>query len=148
MLSLHKCREILGPAWSLTDAQLERLRDGLTGLADVALGLLSARLQNGIRGGFDAALTLIPAADRDEITERAAILEVDGGMDQSQAENEALRIWQEKPVLGQGGLAAGPARAEEARPKPSLLNTRAHRATHRKKRRRPKGSRGDDQHSN
>jgi len=44
MLSLDQCRRVLGPECQLTDAELERLRDEMYALADIAITtLLEAR---------------------------------------------------------------------------------------------------------
>lgn len=42
MLSLDKCRKILGPKCTLSDTELERVRDELYGLADVAIDAFNA----------------------------------------------------------------------------------------------------------
>jgi hypothetical protein len=47
MLSLEKCREILGPECKLSDAELEALRDQLYQLAEVAIEVYQEQLRAG-----------------------------------------------------------------------------------------------------
>lgn len=48
MLTIQRCREILGKDCALSDAELENLRDQLYGLADVAVSaFLEARRSDG-----------------------------------------------------------------------------------------------------
>ena len=44
MLSVQQCRKILGNGYSITDEELEVLRDQLYGLANVAVKALSDQL--------------------------------------------------------------------------------------------------------
>ena len=41
MLSIHRCREVLGMNCTLTDVEVEQLREQLYGIASVALDALS-----------------------------------------------------------------------------------------------------------
>jgi hypothetical protein len=88
VVDLRRCREILGPDCSLTDEQLELLRDQLVGLADIALE--AGRGSNGATSGFDTVLSLAPEAQRQEIDERASIMEFDGGLQRALAEEAAF----------------------------------------------------------
>ena len=88
MLSLEKCRQILGNEQA--DHDLERLRDALYGLAGVVVtGFLEQRIVIPA-GQFKRALQLVPANERDALEERAAIREYDGGLERDDAERAAL----------------------------------------------------------
>ena len=63
MLSLNRCRQILGPAVELTEAELERVRDDLYALAQVVVDIATRRRK--VRGKK-------PAAPADEREDRAA----------------------------------------------------------------------------
>jgi hypothetical protein len=88
VIDLRRCREILGSDCSLTDEQLELLRDQLAGLADIALEV--ARGLNGATSVFDTVLSLVTEAQYQEIAERASIMEFEGGLHRAQAEKAAL----------------------------------------------------------
>ena len=75
MLSIAACRKQLGAAGvDLSDAEVERLRDSMATLAAAAL----RRVQR------------LSDAEREEIQERAAIMEFDGGLARSAAERAAM----------------------------------------------------------
>lgn len=93
MLSLRRCREILGSSCSATDSQLESLRDQLMAIADIALELGRERLMVGVASAFHERLKLVPGEEREEIAERAAIMEIDGGLQRAEAEEAALQTW-------------------------------------------------------
>jgi hypothetical protein len=89
VIDLRRCREILGSDCSLTDEQLELLRDQLAGLADIALEV--ARGLNGATSVFDTVFSLVTEAQYQEIAERASIMEFEGGgLHRAQAEKAAL----------------------------------------------------------
>ncbi len=100
MLSLQRCREILGRDCFLDDDQLAQLRDQLYGLADIITGeLLAHRSGDGeackenkewSTGEFKAALNLLPECEREDVEERAAIIEFEGGADRDLAERRAI----------------------------------------------------------
>lgn len=91
MLSLQRCREILGRDCLLDDDQLARLRDQFYGLTDVITGKLLAHRSGWSAGGFKAALTLLPECEREDVEERAAIIEFDAGLERGQAERKAIQ---------------------------------------------------------
>ena len=91
MLTLRRCREILGPACSLADSKLELLRDDLTALADIALEVGREKFRQAASNTFEEALRLVPDELREETIERAAIVEFDGNFEQSRAEEVALK---------------------------------------------------------
>ncbi len=101
MLSLQRCREVLGPNCSLTDAQVERLRDELAAFADISLDEGRHRRQGDGKNAFEAALKLVPREQHYEIAERAAIMEVDGGVQRVEAEDAALKAWAQAKQRGE-----------------------------------------------
>jgi hypothetical protein len=76
------CRRVLGAECTLDDLAVTRLRDELYALADVVLSSFA--------GGRQERLDSLAGPDRDDIEERAAILEFDGGVRRQAAERIAL----------------------------------------------------------
>jgi hypothetical protein len=98
VLSLQKCRSLLGADCKLTDEELEQLRQELYALSDVAVEAFCAQKQSGAGVGSMAqnvsgCLSSIPCPDRDVVEERAAILEFEGGLKKSEAERQAFGEW-------------------------------------------------------
>lgn len=93
MLSLQRCREILGSSCPATDAEIELLRDQLMAIADVALELGRERLGAGASITFHQKLKFVSSKQEEEIVERAAIREFDGGLQRTEAEEAALQEW-------------------------------------------------------
>ncbi len=82
MLSVVRCRELLRGGGG-SDAEIERLRDALYALANVAIDLHQEhRLPH--------ALRLLPSEQRDAVGERAAIVEFEGGLRRDEAERRAV----------------------------------------------------------
>lgn len=100
MLSLQRCRDILGPKCGLDDQQIEKLRAQIYGIANVItdqMGKSKPRrpdthqeIQEIDADGFQAALKLLTDEDREEIEERAAIIEFEAGTDTDEAERKAI----------------------------------------------------------
>jgi hypothetical protein len=92
MLSVSRCREILGRSCSLNDEELARLRDEFYELARVVVaGCEDGVIKSGAEPGrFDAALKMVPQVDRDRVVERASIRQFEGGQMQEMAERGAL----------------------------------------------------------
>ena len=89
MLSLERCRKILGDVAPPADEDLERIRRDLYALARVAVSAFGGhRADRGER--VEAALRLVPPHDREGLEERAAIREYDGGLDRDDAERAVL----------------------------------------------------------
>lgn len=98
MLSLQKCRFLLGTDCNLTDAQLEQLRQALYAWSEVAIGALCA--QKGCSNNLGAPiaspmLSAIPNDERPSIEERAAILEFEAGLKRPEADRQAFGEWVE-----------------------------------------------------
>lgn len=106
MLTLARCREILGADCGRSDAELERLRNHLQALAELTVEAcrISARAERARdpqpRGDgqepnprglpFAVALQLVAEDQRHDVEERAAIMQYDGGLDRDHAERRAL----------------------------------------------------------
>jgi hypothetical protein len=88
VLSLARCRALLGPDCKLTEAQLEQRRQDLYALAEVALESFSLRKRDLANGPPRAKVRVFPIQQY-ETDERAAILEFEAGMDRSKAEDKA-----------------------------------------------------------
>lgn len=109
MLSLGRCRELVGKDCRLSDEELKLLAQQLYGLAHVALDSFGAAKNPSESGpgkseasklvkpsgtehepSFADVLALLPEDDRYAVEERAAIHELDGGCTREQAEKLAL----------------------------------------------------------
>jgi hypothetical protein len=100
VLSLQRCREILGSGCPATNAELESLRDQLMAYADLALEIGGETLRAGTANTFHEKLKLVPDEQREEILERAAIMEIDGRLRRAEAEEGALQAWmQVRPLI-------------------------------------------------
>ena len=115
---MAKCRVILGANAPESDADLVRLREALYRLARMVVEAIPGngrlirlpRAPKGARRAFDdaakgqtapanfsEALASLPADERYELEERAAIHECDGGLDRSAAERLAFaEYWRAK----------------------------------------------------
>lgn len=99
MLTLQKCRSLLGADCKLTDAELEQLRQELYGFADVAVEAFCAsrRANNGgssTSQNVSECLSQIPEQERQGVEERAAILEYEANLTKPEAERQAFGEWQ------------------------------------------------------
>lgn len=92
MVSIKDCRRLMGSDCSLTDADIEAMRDQLQVLADVALRAAELRLRSEADARTDA-WSRIPAVDVAEVHERAAIMEFDGGLVRIDAERRAMAAY-------------------------------------------------------
>lgn len=94
MLSLQECRKILGPACTLSDSQLECLREALYALADIATKTYpkprsantTVSLNSNLGINFERMLDLLSEAEREEAMERVSIMEFDGGLPRNEVE--------------------------------------------------------------
>lgn len=107
MLSTARCRALLGPDCSLTEAQLEQLRQDLYALAQITIEGFRKRPESNDDETSAApgsasrrapltvpsAMSLLPPGDRASIEERSAILEFEAGLDRDRAEKEAVLEW-------------------------------------------------------
>lgn len=94
-LSIADCRRLVGGG---TDEELALVRDQLYAVADVTVrAFVEIRRANCGDGGLlDKALDWLSEEDAEHATERAAIIEFDGGKPRAEAERQALRT-----ILGQ-----------------------------------------------
>jgi hypothetical protein len=88
MLSLQKCRLLLGPNCELTDSQIDQIRQELYALAHIALDAF--RDCNQPAQDDKSPLPHVSVKDREESEERAAIFEFDAGLQRETAERKAL----------------------------------------------------------
>jgi hypothetical protein len=97
MLSLERCRELLSLDQRLDDGQLEKQRDAFYALAELiveiahdpeARALVESKIQKVT--GFDGALQTLEEDEREEVEERASIMEFDGEIRRDDAERAAL----------------------------------------------------------
>lgn len=93
MLSLQKCRSLLGTHCKLTDAELEQLRQEMYACADVAIESFCASRKPGASPTGESCLEPIPIEEREAVAERAAILEFDGNLKKPEAERQAFGEW-------------------------------------------------------
>ena len=84
MLSLQKCRELLGPSAHLSDSELSALVNSLYVLAETAVRLHAC-------AGREPGGRPLSADDQAEVDERAAIMEFDGQMSRADADRLARR---------------------------------------------------------
>jgi hypothetical protein len=85
MLSLERCRALLGTGCELSNADLERLRDHLRILVEVVLNDATRHRSS---SQFRIATSFLP--DRDEVEERAAIIHFDAHVSRDTAERMAV----------------------------------------------------------
>jgi hypothetical protein len=98
MFSLERCRAIIRSGCSLDEKRLTQLRDQLYGLANVGVEELCRQRKNGqgherddsSPGEFRAAISLLIESEREDVEERAAIIEFEGGADRDEAERKAI----------------------------------------------------------
>ena len=106
MLSIARCRALLGPDCRLTEEQLELLRGDLYSLAQIAIeGFRKRQESNDVTPrthgsssqrtplSTPSAISLLPRGDRDSVEERSAILEFEAGLDRDRAEKQAVLEW-------------------------------------------------------
>jgi hypothetical protein len=90
VVSVRRCRELLGANCPETDLEIELLRDQLMLLANAALE--AAALDKGLRMNAEET--------RLQIAERAAIIEFDGEIERAKAEDSAFQSWAKKIIDG------------------------------------------------
>jgi hypothetical protein len=101
MLGLQRFREVEP---TLSDSQLEALRAVLYGLAELVTSAFVEKTHQasntesliGVPGcseNFAALLSAIPEAEKHELEERAAIMQFDGKLSRSQAEQSAVESY-------------------------------------------------------
>ena len=97
MLPVKECRKILGPECSLSDQDIDRPRGQLRDLASVMITAYEEQqLTVLLASGDEKTLEMIPEEDRDEVEERAAILQFLGGKSRSEADQLAVQMYFER----------------------------------------------------
>jgi hypothetical protein len=86
MLSLERCRKVLGSDTKLSDEDLATLRDQLYCLASLTLELRDHQKKSTLKKP-DGDLI-----DRDALEERAAIIEFEGNVSRDEAERNAVAL--------------------------------------------------------
>ena len=92
MLSLERCRKLLGPENSGPDEKLVTLRDQLYCLAELMLDLRdsSQKVHLSVNGAFEQIAD--SNEDPNALKERAAIIEFDGKVSRDEAERRAIEM--------------------------------------------------------
>ncbi len=107
MLSLQRVRKLLGNQANLSDSNVELLREQLYVIADVVCenartkgptkqtaatesALVAANSVGRSHEMFETLVSTFLPTEREEVEERAAILEYDGGLSRADAERMAL----------------------------------------------------------
>jgi hypothetical protein len=98
VLSIQKCRFLLGADCKLTDSQIEQLRREIYAFADIAVETFCAqKTADSGRGAKlesnSGCISAVPGPERDKVEERAAILEYDGNLRRPEAERQAFGEW-------------------------------------------------------
>ena len=86
MLSLERCRKVLGSGTKLSDEDLAALRDQFYCLASLALELRDQQKKSALETP-DGSLI-----DRDALEERAAIIEFEGNVPRDEAERSSVAL--------------------------------------------------------
>jgi hypothetical protein len=105
VLSLQKCRVLLGTDCKLTDLEVEQLRQELYALSDVVFEAFRTQRKTDSQTGPPAkepasCISVIPNVERDEVEERAAILEFEAGLRRPEAERQAFGEWAQRRQTG------------------------------------------------
>ena len=92
MISLERCRKILGPGVSVSDENLAALREQLYSFAELALDFRDKR-QKLVLPATNAFEQLANSQEDPEVLrERAAIIEFDGKFSRDEAERRAFDL--------------------------------------------------------
>lgn len=89
MISLKRCRKVLGPKISVPDETLVKLREQLYCFAELALDIRGQR-QKSVNITLEQVAT--SSEDLDVLQERAAIIEFDGKVTRDEAERMAVSL--------------------------------------------------------
>jgi hypothetical protein len=108
VLSLQKCRSLLGTDCKLTDSQVEQLRQEIYALSDVVIESFCAQKVYGAGSSAESqnvsgCLSGIPHPEREVVEERAAILEFEGCLKKSEAERQAFGEWAQSKTTSRKG---------------------------------------------
>lgn len=90
MISLERCRKILGPNNPVSDENLAALREQLYSFAELALDIRDRSSDSPVASAFDQIAS--SHEDPDVLRERAAIIEFDGNISRDEAERMAVGL--------------------------------------------------------
>jgi hypothetical protein len=92
MLSLERCRKLLGPNKNVPDEKLVTLRDQLYCLAELMLDLRDSgqKVDLSVNGAFEQIA--VSNEDPNVLKERAAIIEFDGKVSRDEAERRVIEM--------------------------------------------------------
>lgn len=92
MISLDRCRKILGPKVSVSDENLAALREQLYSFAELALDIRDHKHDS--VSPFGSAFEQVADAqeDPDALRERAAIIEFEGNLSRDETERRAINL--------------------------------------------------------
>lgn len=90
MISLERCRKVLGPNNAVSDENLAALRDQLYSFAELALDIRDRRSDFHVASAFEQIAS--SQEDPDVLRERAAIIEFDGDVSRDEAERMAVGL--------------------------------------------------------
>lgn len=101
MLSIQKCRDLLPKSCLLNEQEIERLRDSLYKIAEVVVSACVGSNSNIEKSrndneSFSDDLKLLPPSERDEVEERASIMQFEGKLPRKMAERAALNNFQKR----------------------------------------------------
>jgi len=90
MISLERCRKILGPDNPVSDENLAALREQLYSFAELALVIRDRSSVSLVASAFEQIAS--SHEDPDTLRERAAIIEFDGNISRDEAERMAVEL--------------------------------------------------------
>jgi hypothetical protein len=90
MISLERCRKILGPNNTVSDEKLAALREQLYSFAELALDIRDRSSALHVVSAFEQIAS--SHEDPDTLRERAAIIEFDGNISRDEAERMAVGL--------------------------------------------------------
>ena len=96
MFSLDRCRDIIGQHIEIDDVELTDLRDQLYGLAHIIADKIVNQnsgvqtLDDYTESDYRATTKLLTESEREDVEERAAIIEFEAGTKRGEAERRAV----------------------------------------------------------
>jgi len=97
MISLERCRKILGSNNAVSDENLAALREQLYSFAELALDIRDRSSALHVASAFEQIAN--SHEDPDTLRERAAIIEFDGNTSRDEAERMAVELSLENEII-------------------------------------------------